>query len=222
MSIKSAINSRRQEKANKITETVSACRQHIQQNYDRDLRDMAKLEREIPEDLSHGKEIKKAGATEAELEALARQINNKKLQLFHLKSSKNIFNSTYSVLVELEAIIHVVARHEWYRYIIRFVPYKRLPDMIKAENSSDITTIFNLVKSANAKLKQKGLSALHTEEERREFNEHLEKEMEIMYDMYGSKTSSTSMFDDDEAEAVNPTPTSVNADNATTNSNTAF
>lgn len=221
MSLHSKRLQRQSAKAHQIEGTINACRLHIQKKYDRELAEHAKLEREIPEDIARGKELKKAGATEAELEGLARQINDKKMQLFQLKSSKSIFGSTLSVLAELEAIIRTVSRHEWYRYIIRFVPYKRLPEMIKAERETDIPTILSLVKSANEKLKSKVLSALHNDAEREAFQERLQAEMDVINSMYGEKKSATSMFDDEE-EATNPAPVNANVTNQETNAASMF
>ena len=78
MSIKSTIEQRRRAKAQEIINTVSACRWHTKQKLDQEAVDIAKLEREIKEDIDRVKELMDAGANKTELEILERHVEVQK------------------------------------------------------------------------------------------------------------------------------------------------
>ena len=151
MSIESAINKRRQEKANKINETVSACRLHTKQKLDQEAVDIAKLEREIKEDIDRVKELMDAGANKTELEILERHVEEKKRHLRNLEQSKAIVEA----LSQLETVIRECFKLEWYRYIIRFVPYKRIVKLIKAQNEDGNATLLEVLQLATSNIKSK-------------------------------------------------------------------
>ena len=95
------------------------------------------------------------GASEIEIEILNGEIASVEKKLQNLEQVSLMLIDVHNAFTELENNVDQAMSFGWYRYIIRMIPEKKLPNMIVSEDPDDLTKVMDLVDKINEKIKEK-------------------------------------------------------------------
>ncbi len=106
---------------------VKSCRE----NYLEKLEEIKKMTEEISAQIGVLLERGRLSSSEAEQKELAREIKKLRDNLEILKDDQGCFQDNVDMFDELETLLNSFFMHERYRYIVRKIPEKKLPIMVK-------------------------------------------------------------------------------------------
>lgn len=96
-----------------------------------------------------------AGESEIKIQRLLDEIAQEKCSYELSKGLCQIFAAVHSSLVDLSAYAKAIMKLEWYSYLIRTIPEKRLPNMIKSENADKMRQIIDMTAAIVEKIEDR-------------------------------------------------------------------
>ncbi|MBO5363459.1 MAG: hypothetical protein J6A46_03945 [Clostridia bacterium] len=87
---------------------------------------------------------KAAGEEKITLQIMASNYQSAREELEAIEKSVTLFLSTQDALRRLSAQVQALLRYEWYSYVIRTIPEKKLPAMIHSESEKDMAKVRDL------------------------------------------------------------------------------
>ena len=161
-------------RAEKEYEVVRVCTVRIGENLNKVLVERASLMSEAEAKRAEILRRDEAGEDEFTLNAMAQSYE---IVLGKLKTSEvslQIVQNTYRAIAELEAIVQSVMRLEGYKYIIKMIPEKELPDLIQSFENGSITQITYMIKEISNKIYDRMVSSLENADEIEKFKHNIE------------------------------------------------
>ena len=101
-----------------------------------------------------------------------------------------LFMSTQDALVYLGVQLDSLIMLEWYGYIVRVVPEKKLPKMIRSENADDMRKVGVLTEKMVSKIKNHIMLRVKDEAERRKIMDRIEATAKSIIEKRSNETDS--------------------------------
>ena len=173
---------------------VKSCRE----NYLEKLEEIKKMTEEISAQIGVLLERGRLSSSEAEQKELAREIKKLRDNLEILKDDQGCFQDNVDMFDELETLLNSFFMHERYRYIVRKIPEKKLPIMVKDPDKREEVNelLLSLLEEFNTTWQKYLLSMKKRKEKRehmqrakdnfRERNETPDKELDSIMDEFKS------------------------------------
>lgn len=173
---------------------VKSCRE----NYLEKLEEIKKMTEEISAQIGVLLERGRLSSSEAEQKELAREIKKLRDNLEILKDDQGCFQDNVDMFDELETLLNSFFMHERYRYIVRKIPEKKLPIMVKDPDKREEVNelLLSLFEEFNTTWQKYLLSMKKRKEKRehmhrakdnfRERNETPDKEIDSIMDEFKS------------------------------------
>lgn len=173
---------------------VKSCRE----NYLEKLEEIKKMTEEISAQIGVLLERGRLSSSEAEQKELAREIKKLRDNLEILKDDQGCFQDNVDMFDELETLLNSFFMHERYRYIVRKIPEKKLPIMVKDPDKREEVNelLLSLLEEFNNTWQKYLLSMKKRKEKRehmqrakdnfRERNETPDKELDSIMDEFKS------------------------------------
>ena len=155
MSYLKANTSRLEKRANKERDIVKACVSRMQEKIDDTHNKRANFKQDIANDIAEIKRLYASGVGESTLEIMAESVAHKEAQLELFDGLLTIFSSVRNVLLDLQIQVDAIIGLEWYKYVIKTIPERKLPRMISSENHDDLYEVIELVESILKKIEDK-------------------------------------------------------------------
>ena len=148
---------------------VKSCRE----NYLEKLEEIKKMTEEISAQIGVLLERGRLSSSEAEQKELAREIKKLRDNLEILKDDQGCFQDNVDMFDELETLLNSFFMHERYRYIVRKIPEKKLPIMVKDPDKRE--EVNELLLSLLAEFNNTWQKYLLSMKKRKEKREHLQR-----------------------------------------------
>ena len=142
-------------RAKKERDIVHACVTHMQDKINDTHVKRAEFNRTIANDIAEIKRLQASGASESTLEIMAEAVLHKQNQVELFDGLLLIFSNVRNVLLDLEIQIDAIIGLEWYKYVIRTIPERKLPRMIRSEDNNELSKVAELVESILQKIEDK-------------------------------------------------------------------
>ena len=148
---------------------VKSCRE----NYLEKLEEIKKMTEEISAQIGVLLERGRLSSSEAEQKELAREIKKLRDNLEILKDDQGCFQDNVDMFDELETLLNSFFMHERYRYIVRKIPEKKLPIMVKDPDKRE--EVNELLLSLLEEFNNTWQKYLLSMKKRKEKREHLQR-----------------------------------------------
>ncbi|MBR4942742.1 MAG: hypothetical protein IKZ28_01815 [Clostridia bacterium] len=164
-SIGQKIHNRKGEKAKREGRIVDLCVQHMNTKIAetkaeraRKMELIKKIDEEILTAMSMGEEG-------LDLDMKIDEAEASKLDLDTLEKSLHILMSVQDALRRLSVQVQALIRQEWYSYVIRTIPEKKLPKMIRSESAADMMKLRDIALEILEKINDRVMMESKSKEE---------------------------------------------------------
>ncbi len=148
-------NRRQGDRAQREVKVVGACKDHMQGKVVNMRYKRADLKREIELKEAEVVRLANAGADEHEVNDMANEVAALVNKLEFNDGLADVFSIVRNVLIELETMLDALMEFEWYRYVIRTIPEKKLPAMIRSDDPKDLEKVMELSQQIIQKIEDK-------------------------------------------------------------------
>lgn len=145
----------KQARALKERNIVDACRRHVESKCLRAEEQRAQLKRELEAMTKEVIRKDAAGEDEVVLERMLDEIDFKKQEIEFKDGTLSSFTSVKNVLQNLTNEIDALLALEWYSYVIRTIPERKLPKLIRSEKPQDLIRVMELANEILSKIEDK-------------------------------------------------------------------
>lgn len=101
-----------------------------------------------------------AGESETVISRLVDELNYVNQQAEFDDGTIGVFTAVRNVLLNLEVYLDALVEFEWYGYIIRTIPEKKLPKMLRSENQKDLVKVMEMTQKILEKIEDKIASTM--------------------------------------------------------------
>ncbi len=118
------------------------------------------LSRKVNVMKAEGRAQQAAGASTQVLRSKAREVLRMEASLSTKTNVIENFETTYDLLFKLCVQVEALIELEWYDYVVRAIPEKQLPIMVKSLKREDLVRLANLIKKLKNKIDSQITGAL--------------------------------------------------------------
>ena len=140
-SITQKMHNRKGERAKREGDILKVCIEYTSSKIskaDAERRKQMELLEKIEEEFLKAKQM---GEEKIGLQIMASNYEAAQDELDAIEKSLQLFLSTQDALRRLSAQVQALLRQEWYAYVIRTIPDKKLPKMIRSESAADMAKV---------------------------------------------------------------------------------
>ncbi len=129
----------------------------------------------------------KAGAPERELRRISDSCYRMEMQISLNNDKTDDFLRVRDILFYLEMYVQAVIDYEWYEYLVKVIPERKLPSMINNEN--ELSKVTEMVEVIIEKIKRKMIHSIKDKEELERTLRKIEERAAMMKENYSSNKS---------------------------------
>lgn len=129
----------------------------------------------------------KAGAPERELRRISDSCDRMEMQISLNNDKTDDFLRVRDILFYLEMYVQAVIDYEWYEYLVKVIPERKLPSMINNEN--ELSKVTEMVEVIIEKIKRKMIRSIKDEEELKRTLRKIDERAAMMKENYSSNKS---------------------------------
>ncbi len=186
---KKSIEKRAAEEAEIVTAVVT----HLDEKISKFDRNAVELENMLEQRERELLAKSRSSASERELVRINDAISRLETQISHNNDKTDDFLRVREILLDLEMYIASLIDYEWYSYVIKVVPEKKLPAMVN--NESDIGRVVDMVLAIINKIENKMARSIKDEKELEAAKRKIKERAAIMKANYSGSAASHAVSD---------------------------
>ena len=149
------INTKQELRAKKEREVVRVCKERMEEKVAIMTERKAEKKQQIEDMELEILRRSDAGEEDVVIQRLVDQLSYVERQAEFDDGIISVFSAVRNVLLDLQVYVDALVQFEWYGYIIRTIPERKLPKMIRSENQKDLLKVMALTQTILEKIEDK-------------------------------------------------------------------